>query len=348
MEYNFIKKGIEFRFRNPAMNEYDELTLEFKIPGILENERTAEGYYYNAKFNRKDGIMFYSTVDVIIDGKAINGVIIPENYAEELKTIYQTELKTRKETFNKVVDEIISGERLINWELVGYEYHNYQPWLRNLPKCLDRKEQDLMKAAVEKYIGEPVYGNICDYLEKKLDQGITFKENLNEKAVNVELNKDTKAREELRDEIVTHFDLKLEDIITDLAEIKERQAKEEKERIEREKRKASMKVTVLSNKTVKGPDGDDLQALVSITDGKETLEFVCRNIFDVGFLINPNYKLTPESEKKGGLPNNDNGQLIWMNFTEDGWINVREMTDFEKRCVKYLEEFSPINTEFRM
>jgi putative transposase len=55
MEYNFIKKGIEFRFRNPAMNEYDELTLEFKIPGILENERTAEGYYYNAKFNRKDG-----------------------------------------------------------------------------------------------------------------------------------------------------------------------------------------------------------------------------------------------------------------------------------------------------
>jgi hypothetical protein len=139
MEYNFIKKGIEFRFRNPAMNEYDELTLEFKIPGILENERTAEGYYYNAKFNGKDGIMFYSTVDVIIDGKVINGVIIPENYAEELKTIYQTELKTRKETFNKVVDEIISGERLINWGLVGYEYHNYQPWLRNLPKCLDRK-----------------------------------------------------------------------------------------------------------------------------------------------------------------------------------------------------------------
>lgn len=70
-----------------------------------------------------------------------------------------------------------------------------------------------------------------------------------------------------------------------------------------------MKVTVLSNKTVKGPDGDDLQALVSITDGKETLEFVCRNIFDVGFLINPNYKLTPESEKKAGCQITTTGSL---------------------------------------
>jgi hypothetical protein len=195
-------KKANYVFTSIGTNVRAEEVYERAI-GKYEKDKN---YNDNVKFNRKDGIMFYSTVDVIIDGKVINGVIIPENYAEELKTIYQTELKTRKETFNKVVDEIISGERLINWELVGYEYHNYQPWLRNLPKCLDRKEQDLMKAAVEKYIGEPVYGNICDYLEKKLDQGITFKENLNEKAVNVELNKDTKAREELRDEIVTHLD----------------------------------------------------------------------------------------------------------------------------------------------
>jgi hypothetical protein len=40
---------------------------------------------------------------------------------------------------------------------------------------------------------------------------------------------------------------------------------------------------------------------------------------------------------------------FWQDFKEGiGWSNVRELTEFEKKALKYLREFSPIDTEIRL
>lgn len=116
---------------------------------------------------------------------------------------------------------------------------------------------------------------------------------------------------------------------------------------EKAERRNELKCEILSRvKGGHGEDDDDPSALVRLTDPdtNESLEFNCRNIFDFGYTVNPNYSILPGMEK-GGL----DSEGKWQTFESGkGWYDVRDLTDFEKKCMKYLYEFSPISTEMRM
>lgn len=121
---------------------------------------------------------------------------------------------------------------------------------------------------------------------------------------------------------------------------------EEARKAEREARRRSMTVTVLKRRTVPGSDGPDHEAVVEITDPttNEKGRFVCRDLFDVGYVINPDYAVQPGSEPGGIAVRHRNGRLWWQRYDADrGWYYVRALTPFEERAVRYLTEFPPVN-----
>lgn len=129
--------------------------------------------------------------------------------------------------------------------------------------------------------------------------------------------------------------------------VAEKRAKEEaKEKAAAEKAaaretfKASLKCDVLKS----GKKDNDFYAVVRLTKDGESLEFTCRNLFDVGYVVNPNYAVA-EGLEEGGVTVDGK----WRDFKSgEGWVEVRELTDFEKHCIKYLNEFSPVETGVRL
>jgi len=126
---------------------------------------------------------------------------------------------------------------------------------------------------------------------------------------------------------------------------------EQQEKAERERKeaiKASLNCEILQQvEGVGGEGGIDPSAIVRMTDPEtwESLEFICRNIFDFGYVINPNYSIAPGHDN-GGL--DGNGKWRDFDVAKGGWYDVREMTDFEKRCLTYLRELPPIDKSIRM
>lgn len=133
---------------------------------------------------------------------------------------------------------------------------------------------------------------------------------------------------------------------------RQKEASEKAEREEEKKRKEhlreslNVKCEILKHtKGTPGEGGVDESALVKLTDLEtgESLKFNCRNVFDFGYVINPNYSIAPGIE--GGLDSNG----YWQDFDNNkGWYNIRELTDFEKRCLNYLREFPPVYSGIRM
>lgn len=109
-------------------------------------------------------------------------------------------------------------------------------------------------------------------------------------------------------------------------------------------------VKVIKSSKKQSGEGDgcnDYYAHVEVTDKKtgDTLKFNCRNIFDFGYVVNPDYKITPEMDEPGGLANFDKktGKYFWDDFKDGkGWHSIREMTDFESRAYTYLSKRPPI------
>ena len=107
-------------------------------------------------------------------------------------------------------------------------------------------------------------------------------------------------------------------------------------------------VKILKSGKTESGEGDgcnDYFAEVAATDTAtgETLKFRCRNVFDSGYVVNPDYKITPESDSAGGLATKENGKYFWQDFKSgQGWENVREMTGFESRAYQYLNARPPI------
>ncbi len=132
-------------------------------------------------------------------------------------------------------------------------------------------------------------------------------------------------------------------------EIKEAQAEEEKAEKEKaeimKSEKSSMNVEVIKMNKRQSEEHDPF-ATVKITDPKtgESAQFTCRNIFDFGFVINPDYPLADGLEP-GGILMGDNWQT-WKD--EGGWYSVRKATEFEKKATAYLRKFSPLSTSVRM
>lgn len=84
-------------------------------------------------------------------------------------------------------------------------------------------------------------------------------------------------------------------------------------------------------------------AIVEITvDGGAPLRFSCRNVFDVGYVINPDYPIIPGGES-GGIYNNGK----WQQF-DKGWYDVRDVTEEERRALNYLLLNPPISAWIRM
>jgi len=110
-----------------------------------------------------------------------------------------------------------------------------------------------------------------------------------------------------------------------------------------------MEVKILKRYIQEGGEGPDFVAIVKVVwpDGK-SLKFVCRNIVDVGYVINPAYKLSPDLEE-GGVYMKYNGELWWFYYTyKRSWFPVRPLTEREKEAVKYLEENPPVYDGIRI
>lgn len=140
---------------------------------------------------------------------------------------------------------------------------------------------------------------------------------------------------------------KLYQAAREILEPKERKAAERK--AARDAKHAALKdaakCEILKQGKSRG-EGLDPYAIVRMTDRKtgEQLEFTCRNIFDVGYVINPNYAVA-EGLEPGGLCIEGK----WKTFEDEkGWYYVRELTEFEKLCLEYLDTFPPVTDKIRM
>lgn len=341
-EFNFEKKGYVFNFRNPKLDRYGKLAFEFKVPGVEENARN-DGFYLNAKFNVDKKAIIFPT-EIKFNGQPIKGVSLPDEVFEEVKEVNDDLKAEREAVIGGLIDSIIAGEVLIDWKIVGCDYPHYQPWLNNLPEDLNGLEQNIMERAITKFTGEKYISNPCEYLERKIKQGIAKKDTLHSKAVSLSYNEESQQYYNFNSEVVTSFQIKLEDII-DIEKIKQRQEDRRIKDEEIEKRRNSLKLEILSSGQDNGSDGVDYYAKIKLTDEEtgESLQFMCRNIFDVGYVINPEYEIAKGID--GGIIMD--GQ--WHDFESGkGWYPVRELTDFEAKCIKYLKEFSPISKNVRL
>lgn len=328
--FNIEKKGYIFKFRNPTLNMYNCLNLEYSIPGVKENEDN-DGFYYRAEFDSKEKVIrFY---DAKIDGKQVNGIALPDAEYETLLNYYNELLEKRKNNFNKIVDEITLGARPINFHTVGCDYPHYQAWLDELGD-LKGQENQLMEAAINKITSNSVYVfNSCSFLENALKQPIATKDTLNSKAFNLKFSTEN-------NNIVDRFDMKLEDII----DMKAVEAKIKKDK-ERKDFADSMTVEILKTNVDKCNEDGDVYAYVKITDKQTStsLKFVCRNVFDFGYFINPDYEIAPGI--RGGISN----EGYWQTFKDgEGWVNVRKLTEIEEKALKYLNTFPPIDNDIRL
>jgi len=117
----------------------------------------------------------------------------------------------------------------------------------------------------------------------------------------------------------------------------------------REARRASMKVEILEKGNFGKGEDSEIYANVEITDPAtgESAKFACRNVFDVGYIVNPLYAVS-EGLKPGGIATGG----YWKVFREDenyvGWMEARPLTPFEKKALGYLREFPPVNAGIRM
>lgn len=343
--YEFKKQGIKFSFRNPQLNQYGKLVMSYKIEGVKENKHDPEGYYHNSEFIPDKGVMtFY---DVKIKGKKINGVGLPDDILAEVKNIFERLKMEREQNINQVVNELVNGKRNIHFGIVGCDYPHYQPWVRNLPDDLNGLEQDIMTKAIKQIMGKDEWVfNPCEYIEKKVKKQIGFIENLGE-VLNPEYNEESQKYHGYKNTIVTGFEMKLTDILQGRIE-KKKEEDIAKELLEQEKK--TMQIKIIKQGYSQGEEKDPY-AIVEIADPitKEKAQFQCRNIFDFGYTINPNYAIT-EGLEIGGLAITDKetGKKYWQDLGEHGWYNVRELTEFESKAINYLYKFPPIYSGIRM
>lgn len=217
--FEFEKQGIKFSFRNPKLNKYGKLVMEYKIPGIKENKNNSEGYFYNSEFLPDKNAM--SLYDIKINGKKIGGVGLPEEILKEVKTLFEELKAERENNINQVVDELVQGKRNIYFSIVGGDYPYYQAWIRNLPEDLKRLEQDIMTKAIKAIMGKDEFIlNSCDYLQKAANKNIGFVEELGG-VLNPEFDTEKQKYYGFKNTIVTGFEMKLFDILQPILEKRE-------------------------------------------------------------------------------------------------------------------------------
>lgn len=125
---------------------------------------------------------------------------------------------------------------------------------------------------------------------------------------------------------------------------KEKEAKEEKEK--------DIEGVIWDTKETTEIDegGKTLSYRHTIFIENEKYEFCERNIFDFGRVINPEYKISENSEEEGGLIKKRDNKYFWMDFeAKNGWNEVRELSVNELRAYKIVEKYGMYaNAEIRM
>lgn len=216
--FEFEKQGIKFYFRNPKLDKYGKLVMEYKIPGIKENKDN-DGYFYNSEFlPNKNAMTFYN---VKIKGKTFGGVGLPEEILKEVKSLLKQFEIERESNINQVVNELVEGKRNIHFSIVGCDFPHYQAWIRNLPEDLQGLEQDIMTKAIKVIMGKDEFVlNSCDYLQKAANKNIGFVEELGN-ILNPEFNAETQKYYGYKNTVVTGFEMKLFDILQPILEKRE-------------------------------------------------------------------------------------------------------------------------------
>lgn len=204
-KFEFEKSGTKFFFRNPELNQYGNLVMEYKIQGVKEN-KTNDGYFYSSEFSPDKKAMRFS--EVKINGQRVGGVGLPANVFAEVEAIYAELMENRKRNIVNAVNAVVSGECKIHFGIVGCDYPHYQPWIENLPDDLRGLEQHIMEKAIKKIMGDAFVVNPCQYIEKKAKKEIGPLEKLG--AV---LNPEYDPAAGFRENIVTGFEMALIDIL---------------------------------------------------------------------------------------------------------------------------------------
>lgn len=335
-KFSFKKKGYEFLFENLHLKN-NEMKIHYKI--LVENgDLKSKG---NALFDKNlKAVKFYS---LKLDGRKISGVKLPENILNEMIEIEES---FRKKDYEKKINMDIQYTLNDNTSYGIYngisEYEietiitdakkkvGYDGWYlsdEDISKELSRDEE-IKAIALDTYQPIKERENWKDWVKEE------HRENAkNKTAEGFGMIPNIKIKE------------KIEKII--LRE-KIKQDKEDKIREKQikaiEKEKAKMELTILKQGKTKGEYGYDFYADVLVEDieTKEKAEYCCRNVFDVGYAINPSYEIA--KGEIGGLQYKG----YWKNFGENGWYNVRKLTEFEKKAIKYLSDFPPIDNHIRL
>lgn len=260
----------------------------------------------------------------------------------QIQAIKEQLEKEREEKIEIVVNELVEGKRNIHFGIVGCDYPYYQAWLHQLPKELPSMEQDIMFMAIRKIMGQDEFiGNSCEFLEKLAKKNIGTLDTLGD-ILYPEYDEKTRAYHGYTKSIVTGFELNLKDILKPTIE-KKIEIDKKKQLLEGERKE--MKVEILKSGFTYGEESDP-GVQVKITDiaTRETASFICRNVFDFGYIVNPDFAIE-EGLEPGGLLSEGK----WKTFEADkGWYPVRAATAFELKAVKYLHKFPPIDKEIRM
>lgn len=223
--------------------------------------------------------------------------------------------------------------------------------------------------------GYPVHDEFQRYLENKLVTGNVWdfldnpKNAIKDAVWTTERNKEYKWEAYIKYDYTPGFQRKILDTLKEIKTDMTLYQKTEKlinaeEKAEQEQALKEFEVKILKRSTKAGGEGGaDPFALVRITDPKthESAKFNCRNLFDFGYVINPEMGGMASNVERfiaGNLDTEEEKQAHRKEHpTTTGWgwnrdfldgENWIEMTDFEIRAITYLSRFSPIATGLRM
>lgn len=320
----FNKGEFNFEIRFKEVKAYTN-KLEIKVTKKETGEEFLKKGRYSS-INRR--IYFDKDLEQEDVDTKFAGVIPPESAIEEIEEITEKESREKNRKRKDYAKKIIDGDVNVSWKKRG---DSYIPYIKDLPDFF-YSDSDILDKALQMLGGWLIF-DTNEYLRKS---GNIFVGSELPKAFNVE--KDNGGN-------IIKFDMKFTDCV-DLESLTKEKERREKEKEKKERYKNSFDMEILEKGKIETGDGVDLYAEVKLTD-KETGESLCfnaRNIFDVGYLTNPSYAIK-EGIEPGGIESDGKWQIFQ---DEKGWVDVRELTDFEKRCIEYLEMFPPIMTDIRL
>lgn len=265
---------------------------------------------FNVKNLDRGCVYFYDSHYLIIDGKEreVRGFIL-DDY-DEIKAYYDN-LKNEIEAQKKVEYDKEFNAILNGEKPLSISWHDGEYWWGYTAYGMDR---DVIKYL---HCGQDISGGLFSVDEEFSDGDI--------------------------EKMKAHYE-EVE------KKLRDKEEKESEKRRQYEKEKAEL-LDGVQWKIEEYSDGDEGGRTKSykytVTVNGETFAFQERNLFDVGRVINPAYKISNEFSG-GGVPSCKDGKWIWLSFN-DGWKEVREMSQNEAKAFEIVRKYGKYNnSEVRM